>query len=80
MFRHHKLANELPIASSHEESVRLLNSPEELQAAIERAREFERREVAEFQRRVRAYDRFLDRVESQPVKTVPIVLRADASD
>jgi hypothetical protein len=40
------------------QTVRLLKGPEELQAAVERARAFERRRVDEYQRRVGAYDRF----------------------
>jgi hypothetical protein len=63
MFHHHKSAKGMPSVSLPEETVRLLLSPEELQAAIERAREFERRGVDEYQRRVGACDRFVDRVD-----------------
>jgi hypothetical protein len=60
-------------------SVRLLQGPEELQAAVERAREFERRRVDEYQRRVGAYDRFLNTADDQPANVVPIESSANAS-
>src|ERR1700722_1846100 len=41
-------------------SVRLLQGEDELQAAVERARAFERRGVDERQRRMGTYDRFLN--------------------
>jgi hypothetical protein len=41
--------------------VRLLQDPEELQEAVERARGFERRGANEYQRRIGNYDRFLNK-------------------
>jgi hypothetical protein len=37
----------------------VLQGPEELHAAVERAREYERRGIHEYQRRLGDYDRFL---------------------
>ena len=73
MFHHHdKKSSESPIVSPRVRTVRLLEDPEELQAAVERARAFERRRVDEYQRRVGAYDRFLTPSESTSAVVVPI--------
>ena len=55
MFHHHKSTQLSPVESPRDETVRLLQSPEELRAAIERARAFERSGVDEHQRRVGAH-------------------------
>jgi hypothetical protein len=46
-------------------TVRLLQDPEELQEAVERASGFERRGANEYQRRVGTYDRLLGDGEGQ---------------
>jgi len=58
-------------------TVRLLG-PDELQAAVERAREFERRRANEYQRRIGSYDRFLNQ-GARPAEVVPIDSAAEAS-
>jgi hypothetical protein len=50
----------LPVEPPRVHTVRLLQSDEELRAAVERARASERRGSDEYQRRVGAYDRLLD--------------------
>jgi hypothetical protein len=73
MFHHHsKKPADSPIASPRVHTVRLLNDPEELQAAVERAQAFERRRVDEYQRRVGAYDRFLTAPEGKSALVLPI--------
>ena len=80
MFHHHyKETPGPPIESSRVGSVRLLQGHEELQAAVERARDFERRAVDEYQRRVGSYDRFLNQGEGDSVNVVPIDSSAKAS-
>jgi len=68
---HSKKVPDSPIVSPRVQTVRLLKGPEELQAAVERARAFERRRVDEYQRRVGAYDRFFTAEESAPTIVVP---------
>jgi hypothetical protein len=77
--RHHKDTPEPPIVSSRVRTVQLLQSPEELQAAVERARDFERRRANEYQRRFGSYDRFLNHGEDHPANVVPIDSSAEAS-
>jgi hypothetical protein len=73
MFHHHsKKPSDSPIVSPRVHTVRLLKDPQELQAAVERAQEFERRRVDEYQRRVGAYDRFLLASEGKSAVVVPI--------
>jgi hypothetical protein len=73
MFHHHsKKLPESPIVSPRVRTVRLLNDPAELQAAVERAQAFERRRVDEYQRRVGAYDRFLRASDGTSAVVVPI--------
>jgi hypothetical protein len=57
--RHHSEMPESPIGPPRVRTVRLLQGDDELQAAVERAREFERRGVDAGQRRVGSYDRVL---------------------
>jgi hypothetical protein len=76
---HHKDSPVEPVESPPVTSVRVLQSGEELQAAVERAREFERRRVAESQRRVGSYDRYLDGAGGQPSNVVAIDSGAEAS-
>lgn len=71
MFHHRHNTLEIPVPPSRVASVRLLHGQEELQAAVERARAFERRQADEYQRRVGTYDRFL-RNEERPANIVPI--------
>jgi len=60
MFHHHrKKILDPPIMHSRVETVRLLQSREELQTAVERARAFERRGAYEYGRRIGSYDRLL---------------------
>jgi hypothetical protein len=81
MFHHHrKDAPVPPVESQRVTSVRLLQGHEELQAAVERAREFERRRADEYQRRVGTYDRFLHVEEGAPAVVVPIDSRPAAAD
>jgi hypothetical protein len=68
---HSKKVPDSPIVSPRVQTVRLLKGPEELQAAVERARAFERRRVDEYQRRVGAYDRFFTADEATPPIGVP---------
>ena len=76
--RHHKDPPEPPIVSCRVRTVRLLQDPEELQEAVERARGFERRGANEYQRRVGTYDRLLGDGEGQLANVVLIeVLRGD---
>lgn len=75
---HHKDTLDSPIASPRVPSVRVLQGEEELQAAVERAREFERRRADEYGRRVGAYDRFLNG-EAPSANVVPIDSSAEAS-
>jgi hypothetical protein len=56
--RHYKNIAEMP-ATAPGANVRVLHSHDELQAAVERAREFERRGAEEYERRVGTYDQFL---------------------
>lgn len=73
MFHHrHKDIPVPPLASPRPRTVRVLQDPEELHAAVERAREFERRGIHEYQRRIGGYDRFLVQGTSQPANVVPI--------
>jgi hypothetical protein len=62
MFYHHRKSTELPAVASRVESVRVLKCHEDLQAAVERARNYERKEVAAYERRVGNYERFLNNV------------------
>jgi hypothetical protein len=79
MFRHRrKDTSEAPISSSRVRSVRVLEDEEELHAAVERAREFERRRADEYQRRVGTYDRFLNG-QAPSANVVPIDSSAEAS-
>jgi len=57
--RHRQVTPGSPISTPRAKTVRVLQSEEELQAAVERAREFERRGVDAGQRRVGSYDRVL---------------------
>ena len=80
MFHHHnKKTLDSPIVSPRVQTVRLLKGPEELQAAVERARAFERRRVDEYQRRVGAYDRFFQADEDKTPIVVPVDSSAGAS-
>lgn len=72
MFYHHR--DTLPLRNldpPRVRTVRLLHNDEELQAAVERARAFERRDDYR-QRRARAYDRFLSPEEGGPADVAPI--------
>jgi hypothetical protein len=81
MFHHHrKDAPVPPVESRRVASVRLLQGHEELQAAVERAREFERRRADEYQRRVGTYDRFLHVEEGSAAVVVPIDSRPAAPE
>jgi hypothetical protein len=60
MFYHHRKSIDLPNAPCRVGTVRLLESLEDLQAAVERARNFERRGVAVYERRVGNYERCLN--------------------
>ena len=55
-------STDIPAVSSRVETVRLLDCHEDLQAAVERARDFERKGVAVYERRVGNYERFLNNV------------------
>ncbi len=80
MFHHDsKRPADLPIASPRAHTVRVLNDPQELQAAVERAQAFERRQVDEYQRRVGAYDRFLSATEAKSAVAIPIESSATLS-
>jgi hypothetical protein len=57
-----------------------LQSDEELQAAVERARAFERRHADDHQRRVGAYDRFLSQGGVQLASVVPMGLSVANSE
>jgi hypothetical protein len=57
--RHRQVTPGSPISAPRASSVRVLQSDAELQAAVERAREFERRGIDAGQRRVGSYDRVL---------------------
>jgi hypothetical protein len=57
--RHRQVTPGSPISAPPTRTVRVLQSDAELQAAVERAREFERRGVDAGQRRVGTYDRVL---------------------
>jgi hypothetical protein len=57
--RHRQVTPGSPISAPRAGAVRVLQSEAELQAAVERAREFERRGVDAGQRRVGSYDRVL---------------------
>jgi hypothetical protein len=61
-----------PIASPRVRTVRLLEDPAELHAAVARAREFERRVFDEYQRRVGSYDRYLRPGENPAAEVVAI--------
>jgi hypothetical protein len=63
--RYRKNANAVPSEPLRAHTVRLLYGDEELQAAVERARAFERRGSAEYQRRVGTYDRLLSDAQGQ---------------
>lgn len=80
MFHRHKSPQDLPIVFPRPKTVRLLQSSQELQAAIERAREYERRGADEYQRRIGAYDRFLHLSDDPAAKVVFIDSQANASD
>ena len=77
--RRHKDTPGPPIVSSRVRTVRLLQDPEELQEAVERARGFERRGANEYQRRIGSYDRFLNHGEDHPANVVSIDSSAEAS-
>jgi hypothetical protein len=81
MFHHHhnKGTPSPPTTPSQVERVRLLQDREELQSAVERARDFERRGISEYQRRVGNYDRFLEAGDGPPANVVPIDTSAEAS-
>jgi len=61
------------IVHPQERSVRLLENDEELQAAVERAKAFERRTANHHQRRVGSYDRFLSEGNGRLPKVVTLV-------
>jgi hypothetical protein len=72
VFRHHRDALPLPnLDAPRVRTVRLLYNDEELQAAFERARAFERRDDYR-RRRAGAYDRFLGLEEGGPADVVSI--------
>lgn len=80
MFHHHHKDSPVePVESPPVTSVRVLQEGEELQAAVERAREFERRRFAESQRRVGSYDRYLEGTATPPSNVVAIDSGAEAS-
>ena len=80
MFHHHsKKPSESPFVSPRVRTVRLLNDPAELQAAVERAQAFERRRVDEYQRRVGAYDRFLTASGGASAVVVPLDASANSA-
>ncbi len=70
--RRNKDIPEPPLASPRSRVVRVLQGPEELHEAVERAREFERRGVHEYQRRIGDYERFLVQGAGPPANVVPI--------
>jgi hypothetical protein len=76
---HHRDTPDSPVEPSRRATVRLLQGPEELQAAVERAREFERRRANEYQRRIGSYDRFLSQDAGHPTVALPIDTTAEAS-
>lgn len=76
---HHKDTPGPPVEAPPVTSVRVLQSGEELHAAVERAREFERRRFAESERRVGSYDRYLHEAVAPPSNVVAIDSAAGAS-
>jgi hypothetical protein len=62
MVFHHRKSTDLPAVSSRVETVRLLECREDLQAAVEKVRDFERKGVAVYARRVGNYERSLNNV------------------
>jgi hypothetical protein len=64
--RYRKSIHAETIAPVQVRTVRLLYGDEELQAAVERARAFERRVSDEYQRRVGTYDRLLNDAPGRP--------------
>jgi hypothetical protein len=70
--RRNKDIPESSSASRRPRVVRVLQGPEELHEAVERAREFEQRGVHEYQRRIGDYDRFLVQGAVPPANVVPI--------
>jgi len=64
--RYRKIVSAAPIEPLRVHTVRLLNGEKELQAAVERARAFERRGSNDYQRRVGTYDRLLNGVHDHP--------------
>jgi hypothetical protein len=81
VFHHHhqEEASGRPAEAPAVTSVRVLQNGDELQAAVERAREFERRRFAESERRVGSYDRYLHEAGDQPSNVVAIDSSAEAS-
>ena len=59
---HHRKPTDLHAVASQVATVRLLECHEGLEAAVERAREFERKGVALYERRVGHYERYIDNV------------------
>lgn len=73
MFRHHRDAVPGPnIVHPQVRTVRLLQSDEDLQAAIERSRAFERRTADDHQRRPGSYDLFVIEGRGRLAKVVPM--------
>ena len=70
--RHRQVTPGSPISAPRVRTVRVLQSDEELQAAVERAREFERRGVSAGQRRVGSYDRVLGAQTDTLATVLPI--------
>ncbi len=74
--RHAKRTPGLPEAAHRTRTVRLLQDHEELEAAVKRAQEFERKGITEYERRLGAYDRFLRPDPRQLADVVPIESKA----
>jgi hypothetical protein len=72
IFRRGRRLPNQPVTPHQMRTVRLLESDAELQAAVERAREFERRGVDAGQRRVGSYDRVLGSGPDNLATVVPI--------
>ena len=75
--RRHKNVSGPPAVPSAPGSVRMLVGHEELEAAVGRAKEFERRGIDEYQRRLVTYDRLLRDDQDDLAEVVPIESATD---
>jgi hypothetical protein len=62
MFHHHH-STEVSVVATPRSTVRLLETDEDLRAAVERASAFERRGAVQGTRRALSYERYLDRTQ-----------------